>query len=271
VRIAATGGRRITAWLQAIDREVSAGLVWPEAAGGGVRLSGIDFIARPASGGAEVLLGRVELDSTLPSADQRRAVQGELPARGAWDLLARLHALKPAADSAGPTLVELESPPLRIQVRDVLLAEQLEYAAQGSANLLRGVEVEIEASSEVVGQTAALAVDGRQGTAWQFEATDTEPRLRIELRRAVKASRLALSHALPNLESGARARVTRLAIVLDGKRRFETEMPPDPLRKCLLDLGGVQRIKAIDIEILGVGEAEPGALSTGLAEVELLP
>ena len=277
VRIAATGGRLLTAWVQSLHREVSQELVWPAAQGGGVRVKAVDFTLKPVAGGAELLLGRTELDPERPSQDQRLAVQAAPPERGDWDLVGRVHAIRPLPegtpnpDPETAETVELLSPPLRISVRDVLHPEQLTYPEQGTQNLLAGVECKFEASSELSGQAAAQAADGKQGTAWQFTAEDASPWIELKLGRSAKAKRIALSHAVPHLKSGTRARVRRVAVTVDGKQRVEAQLPSDPLRKAVFELGGAKRVKRLRLEVLALEGGKLGAVSTGLAEIELLP
>ncbi len=267
VRIAARGGRKISVWVQEFAAETRTRLSWPNEAGGGLHVSRVEILATPARGGTPLVLGVVERDASRSTPENELAVQGELPSRGEWDVLARVLVSGPGGGSAEE---ELRSPPLRILVRDSLHAEQLDYADEGTRNLLAGLSFEIEASSLAGDQAATRCTDGQQGTAWMCSPTDGAPSLRIRASRAIKVRRIALSHGNPRLEAEKSARAARIRVILDEKEQFEVAMESDPLRKTILDFGAERRPRRIEIQVLEVVPGRLGSASVGFAEIELL-
>ena len=270
VRIAVQVGSGLSAWVLELSRAERERLAWPDARGGGVRVARVEFFGTPGDGGEPRLLARSELDGAVPARNQRMAARAELPGRGEWTVVARVHALLPPVDDvAAPESVVLESAPVDVRVADVLHREQLDYAREARENGLRRLrerDVSASASSTKGGSGAKKAIDFRQGSAWESTPKDAEPWWLLETKRAVRASEVALSHAGAALRHADRARAIRVRVTVNGNREFEAELVPDPLRKTVVPFGESLKVRKLEVRVLA--RSREGAV--GFAEVELL-
>ena len=216
----------------------------------------VRYLARrtDAADEGEVELARAEPRPEAPV--QRFEARAAPPAPGAWKLTAELT----TSDADGTRTLRTGAVELLYDALDD--PEVLAYAGEGLENLLRGVELECEASS---GTDPAAAADGSQASSWSSEAQDTERRLTLRLNRPVQARRLALSHALPHLADPGRRRPTAVLVTLGKEPLGRFELDPSPWRKTSIDLGVGRRIASLELVLEG-----PAGANLGLAEVELL-
>jgi len=269
ISIVATGSQVFAVWVNGVHDSVRERLGWED---GSLRVLRVEFHATPVGGGSVIALGTVDGNLDRPDRDQRFAVHGALPRRGEWDLVARMHLLPPPQDADGEDTAEIvESPPLRVLVKAVLSAGQLDYASEGTSNLFVARGVACEASSSVNKQAVPeYAADGRQGTAWRCEAKDTEPWLRLRPKRAVMSTCLYFSHASPRRSQADAPRAERVVVLINRKVVGEVTMDPDPLKKTVFELGREMKVSVVELRILSLHGAQLGKASVGFGEVELL-
>ena len=209
----------------------------------------VSWVARTAEG--ERVLAVV--DRAADGGTGRFASRLDAQAIGSHELVAKLSA---GADAA-------ESVPLALP--GLYTAAELDAAGDQAANLLRGSTA--GASSSLSGSTPRDAIDGKQGSNWILEPADREPRWWAELPSTARASRLVLVHRGPSPQHAGLSRVTRVRVELNGRRTFEVDLDPDPMRTTVVDFGGSVPVSRVELVPLGF----TGDAASGFSEVLLLP
>ena len=273
VRLRATGDAELTVWVEGFAEAALRGLEWPGEEGRGPRVARVEFLGRflDDPNAAELVLGEAHGAAERPAGGQRFAARVELDRRGRWTIRARVHAQEPPQEGAPGGVQILESPPLGVSAVSVLAPDALRNASEGTRNVLANERLTIVASSEEGHHAAQRAVDQRQGTSWRFAANDKAPTLRIDLQRPVRASRLALSHAVPQADAAGEPRVRLVEVRLNGGEAQVVELELDPLSKGVLRFDGAQRVRRIELRVLELTGGELGTNSAGFAELELFP
>ncbi len=275
VRIRASGDTPLSVWIAAFGPQAAA-LCWPGEEEVGPRVRRVLWEARrPGPRGGEVLtLAEVPGDPAQPVARPRFAARLVFPESGRWLLQARVEVALPPREGAaeGGGTAELRSPPLLVEIEEVLEDWRLEQATGRRRNLLDPAAVTAEASSELgPGERAELAADGWAGTAWVCSPEDEAPWIRLRLRRPVKADTLVLTHAWNKAFDRGRPRARRVRVLLDGKEKdaLTVELAADPRRSTVIPLEGVRRLRLLEIRILDLRPGQPGRDPAGFAEIHL--
>jgi hypothetical protein len=114
----------------------------------------------------------------------------------------------------------LESPELRVRIDAVLAPEALAYGSDRERDLLADALGRVTASSSAGGGSEPeKCADGWMGTAWRSAANDATPWVELELRRAVRASRILITHADPRPGARAGARPERVELLINERER----------------------------------------------------
>jgi hypothetical protein len=154
-------------------------------------------------------------------------------------------------------------------------AERMAYARDvvGQNPLARGsgsdsLVAEATASSDA--GDAALAVDGRQGTAWVAAKSDREPWLRLSFAQPVRGDRVVLSpvDASPDTR-GDHDTPTEIVLVVDGEALPPVAVDPrkDPVGAIVLPLGGTVALRRLEVRVTGRTRGGKKAGQVGFAEV----
>lgn len=193
-------------------------------------------------------------------ADESFAVRHEFARSGSWQIWCEIDA----------GVASLTSDRLEVSIDKVLEPEYVEHATDATRNVLADGKKEVESSSDAKdAERAELAFDNLQGTFWRCDADDAEPWIRARLDKPVVANRVLLTCAMPRRASRDALRTAAARVTLNGRHRYEVEMPRDPDRKAILDLPRRARIQSVQVELVAARGAEIGSASIGIAEVEL--
>jgi len=271
VRLAASGSLRTSIWVLDYHADVRKAFEFPGEEGKGPRVEAVRYFGRPRGQGDYSELGVVRGDGGRPASAERFALQHAFDRAGEWEVYAEVDLRVPPTEEgllAGRE--ELASPALVIRVEDALLPDQLEYAGQRTKNELYGVQASATASSQAGSQGPAQALDGGHDTRWHCDPKDALPWLRLAVTRPVKGNRVLLSHAHPRSSLAGSPQPALVEVIVNGKDRFEVVMDPDPMRKTALELGGVLRIRELELRIRTVRNGALGQSAVGFAEVEIL-
>jgi len=229
--------------------------LWIEGAPAGTR--DVAYVARlVGDGGAEAIpIGRSE------SAEDGFAIRREFPRCGKWEIRAAI----------GTPAGAVELGPLAVSIERVVEPRFLTYASDATRNAFAAAEgVEIEASSFVdEARGPARAFDRLQATYWECAATDGEPRIEIRLRRPVLGGRLLFSHPRNRRFAADLARATRIEVTVNGRHRFEGDLPIDAGTKGELDLPRNVPVQSVEVRIRAVAGGALGRDPVGFGEIEL--
>ena len=271
VALRGIGDTPATIWVESVHEGRLPDLEWKGQTGLGPHVVHVEYFARRDSPGARTeRIGFVMADSSVPKRGERYAVQHRFPANGTWLVHARVTCLKElTAEGVSQEEVELPSAEMEIVVRNVITEEQLAYAGQARKNLLRGIQVHARASSEIKGEEAKRAFDGRHQTRWHCALKDRSPKLKLALGRAVRGQKVVLSHGWPMPAYGKSPRPLRGELVVNGRVTFPWEMDPDPMTKTTIDLASSYRIRSLEISITETLYGELGNGAFGFSEVEV--
>lgn len=271
VALRGIGDTPATIWVESVNGELLAGLEWSGQQGRGPHVSQVDYFARRGVPGAPVeRIGQVLADPREPRDHERYALQHGFPANGTWFVHARVTCVKEErAQGIAPEKVELLSAEMEIQVRDFLSDEQLTYAEKALENLLLGVSVHAKASSQIQGEEAERAVDGRPETRWHCATNDASPKLTLAFDPPVRGREVVLSHGWPRPAYRESPRPLKGKLVVNGRSTFEWSMDPDPMVKTAIDLGNSFRIRTLELTIEETLYGELGRSAFGFSEVEV--
>jgi hypothetical protein len=263
IRIRAAGDTPISIWIDGYGPKTLEKYEWPEDKGKGPRVVQVEYFS------GEELIGTVQGDPQRPAAGLKLAMQHRFNGPGKYPIRARVWLVHPGETVADKTPVE--SPPMEVTIDEVLTPWMIEYATDGSRNLLQHVPKEVLSSSDLNGGWSKNhAVDGRMGSSWLSKGDDTEPWFRIVLEKPLSASELALCHATQGLtEKRTIGSATKISVSINKRRAVEFDLNPDPGRKTIFDLGKKHRIRQLEIRILAITGEGAYASSAGFGEVEL--
>ena len=244
INLRAAGDTPINVWISSYGKKVTEPYEWVEDEGKGPRVARVELVC-----GDEVL-GTLQGDPTKPVGGKRFAWRHTFAEPGTYALRARAWLVHPgeAPEDAEP----VDSEPLEVVIDEVLTPWMLSQAEAADLNLLRGVELEVEASSSLNnGWSPAFAVDGRMGRGWLSAASDATPSIRIDLDKPVKAGALVLTHArqVPT-ENRTLGRAVRIALSINKKRAVEFALDPRVDREIVLPFKKAERVRRIELTIL---------------------
>ncbi len=163
---------------------------------------------------------------------------------------------------------------IEVAAKHVLEPWMLRVPGDAAADVLQKAEVaEIEASSEWKKEhSAGKAFDGMTSSSWLSAADDAEPRLRIDLRKPIRARVLVLEPPAAHADQASRFDLPRrYRITVNNRAPVEVEAVAHPSQPTYFDLERLTRIKRLEIAF---SERSPGANHpgiAGLARVLLLP
>jgi hypothetical protein len=266
-----SGDTPATIWIESFRADLLSDLEWAGQEGLGPHVSCVDFFARrDVPGGRVTKIARIVGDSMMPSRGERYAIRHQFPANGSWLVHARVYCREEAklAGVMGDE-VELVSEEMEIRVRSVITDEQLSYAEEVKENRLRSVKTFAKASSEIKGEEAERAVDGRYDTRWHCATTDSAPKLKLSFTRSVRGRKIALAHGWPRPAYRKSARPLRGELIINGRGSFPFEMDPDPMTKTVIDLGHAYRIRTLEVKITHTLGGVLGSAAFGFSEVEV--
>lgn len=191
----------------------------------------------------------------------RMTIRHEFARAGRWEVWAEL-------DTPAGRLV---SPRLEVQVRSAATPELMAAATAAERNLILREEVDQwRSSSQANDQSGpAHAADGSYATGWSCANDDAAPWIFVEFDGSVKATHLRVT---PNENRPAQlgaARPAKLRVIVNKRDVYELDVPADPWRKAVLDFGGDERIRELEIRITAMRDAVLGQVATGIAEIEL--
>lgn len=244
INLRAAGDTPLNVWISSYGKAVTEPYEWVEDEGKGPRVTKVELLA------GDQILGTLTGDPSGPAGGKRFAWRHTFSEPGIYALRARAWLVHPgeAPEDAEP----VESKPLEVVIDEVLTPWMLTQAATHEQNLLRGVEVEVEASSSLNADwSPEFAVDGRMGRGWLSAAADATPSLRIELDKPVKAGALVLTHArqVPT-EKRSVGSAVRIAVSVNKKRPVEFTLDPAVDREQVLAFDKAERVRRLEITIL---------------------
>ncbi len=232
--------------------------------GAGVYIERLEYLAD-----GEVI-AEVRADPGRPWNRQPYAIQHPFRERGPHTVRLRLHLVTDPAGE-GPGSVVVDSPVLDVRIDQILEPWMLDYPDDSLANLLLDQKKIVRASSERGGNARGMAVDGLFSTAWACKSDDKAPSITVELRRAIFADRILLSH--PTSREASRnhyGRATRVGVSLGAKREpLEFDLDPNEEHKSVLMLPRKMRITELTIEVLARERGTQHKDCVGFAEIEL--
>ncbi len=187
---------------------------------------------------------------------------------GSHALKAKVTLLAPGAGPDDEAAVEVvESPEMKVEIREVFAPWMETAATLRGKDLLRGVKIEVHASSQ--GEQGKFVHDGVDGTAWVCSPDDAEPTLTLELDRPVRAQRLVLAPAANTVDA-----IGRFDRILEVEVRFNDDgegvrvrMDPDPIALTVYELPDRRRVRRVQVVIT---ERERQNGKAGFASVALL-
>ncbi|MCH2105748.1 MAG: hypothetical protein MK291_03820, partial [Planctomycetes bacterium] len=265
------GDTPVTLWIESVHRDLVSELEWEGETGRGVHVSRVDYFARRDVPGAKVeRIERITADPGAAMGAERFALRHRFPANGIWLVHARVMCVRePTAEGVLGEEVELLSAELEVIVRDVVTSEQLAYAETSKKNLLQGIEVHSSASTQIGGEEAGKATDGRHSTRWRCVGSDAAPKLKLSLGRPIRGRRIVLSHGLAAPLYSEHPRVLRGELILNSRESFAFQMDPDVMTKTEIDLGRSHRIRSIELKVIDVMDGGLGSSAVGFSEVEV--
>jgi hypothetical protein len=264
VMLHATGDLSLTVWITAFGRETIRAHAWPPERGGGVRVRKVEYLVEGEV--VRVLRG----DPGKPVGFERFAAPLEFTRPGSYRLSVRVTLAKPPPES---TDVVVSSPPLRVEIGEVVDEETISYASDSTRSVLAGARFEVSASSRLGGSyPAKRATDQRLATCWLSSNEDEEPYLRLTMKRPVRADTLLLSQALPDARKPTlAARFTRVEVIINRRRKSEVllDTSDDPGHKTVISFGKPEVVRFLEIRILERVPGDQHGYAVGFAEVEL--
>lgn len=199
-------------------------------------------------GKGRVLAGRPTLRFTFPRS-------------GKWQVWCELET------PAGPLL----SPKLEVQVHRVLTPEILDAASHWEKNLLRSNEWTAKASSNRNGSKTEFALDGKAGSSWKVEKTDTDPWIFIEIEKGVRAQSIWFTSPHSRAAAQGTERPSKLLVIVNKRDTYTVDLPDRAVEKTELVLPKKTKVRQLEVHIQGIHHGELGNFETGLAEIEILP
>lgn len=262
VLIRATGRSRLAIWVSGFGESIVEDFTMQSPDAKGMFVIEVRYLLD-----GEVV-ARVPADATRPWSDERYAVQHTFQRNGEFELSVQVV----VRDDVEGNQTVLESAALMVRARDVFEDWMLDYATIDAHDAIDLEGVTATASShhsEWV--TPDRAIDGIQASRWLSNPEDSAPQLTLTFRRPAHGKTLVLTQADSQVsESGRHARVKRVAISINGRKPFEADLEPLPMRPTRIELPRRVRVRTISIRVL---DYEPGAefkKAVGFAEVGLL-
>lgn len=242
VHLRATGSMDVVAWIEKLEIEP------------GDRVASVEWLVD------EVLVATVPGDSTAPWRGERFAIQWSNDEAGPAVLRAVVHLVHESDET-----VELESGELQIESRWTSAEWMARALSARGPNLLEGVELTLESSSEAAGQHVARVADGLEGTPWVAASTDETPRVVLRIPRGVRAEVVTLSHPASSVARiGSYSGARRVRLTVNGKSS-EHEIPAESPGTIVIQLPKRVRVKELAVEILEAA----GSVRRGFAEIGL--
>lgn len=207
--------------------------------------------------------------------NNRFAFQQRYPSPGDRRIAARVHLAVPPLEEGRTHDEELiESPPLRVEIREALDPALLDYASDPGRNLLPSMAPAVSASSQLGDYWAAgWATDNRQSRGWLSADSDLSPWISIATAQPLRCNAILLSHPNPDRDERERARTARARVVeleINGKGpAILVEMPPTDLRKAVILLPKVVSLRQLRARVLEVRDVQDGRRAVGFGEIEV--
>lgn len=231
----------------------------------GLRIRKVEYLVQDAGRkDPPTLLGTIAGDPDVPSGTKRFPYSHAFHLNGTWYLSCRVHV---ATEVEAETDVILTSEPIGVTVESIFNTSHRRYPGDVAANRFRETPPKLEVSSSTPG-TPTSVIDGLYRTSWTAKADDTEPWIRLTLRRPQRGGRLLLTHARPRLKHSGDRRVSRVAVILDKKLKLVVEVDPHVMTKTEIDLRK-ERFKTLELRILDSIGTTAGA-GVGFSEIELV-
>ncbi|KAA3612920.1 MAG: hypothetical protein DWQ01_04240 [Planctomycetota bacterium] len=271
IRLRADGDTPMVLWIAGLAPSVIQSMAWPEEEGGGVHLARLEYLAwfENRQGAPELLVSQVRNPDEPWSKDDRLAVQHRFRRPGTWRVIARLHFLPPP-DAGASGLRVVESPPLRVQVEQVLEPERLAYGEDAQRNLIQAGIWKASASSfHGDHQAPARIADGRFSTRWHSAVDDRQPWLQLNFRKPVRANRILLSHAYPMLNRQHDPQPAKFQLWINREKIGDFDVDPDPHRKTEVRLEKAKGIRLLKVVVLDSRNRTLGRDAVGFSEIEL--
>ncbi|MEM7307891.1 MAG: hypothetical protein AAF682_14525 [Planctomycetota bacterium] len=240
VRIHANGRMEIVAWITALEQE---------------RPFYVERVRWSVDG--EVLADLTPESTATPWKGERFPFKWPATSIGAHTLSATVDVR--AQDG---TLAELVAEPLAFECRPSA-DEWLARAAEGSGeNLLHGLEVEAQASSEAAGQYPARAVDGYEGTQW-ISGGEPAPRIELSFPEPVRAQAVTLSSPASTFSQSDQRGVERIRLTVNGTAT-EHDLDPSFPGTLVLPLAKRTKVRTLAVEVLAPASGRRGFAEIGL-------
>ncbi len=271
-QLRASGDTPLAIWVEPTYPERVADLEWPGQAGQGLHVSCVEYYARRDLPNSEaVSIGVVRHNASKPAGLTRFPLQHRFESNGTWLVSSRMTVLKPPpGEGLEPEEAYLHSGELRVDLVDVVAPIQLECRQQARDNLLRKDPPAVTASSQIQGEEAVKAVDGRYSTRWHCQTHDRTPSITLTFKKAVRGRRILLSHGWPRLRYRNAPRPLRVEVLLNGSPYKTIEMNPDAVSKTVIDLERTRAIRWLELRIKESHFAEVGQAALGFSEIEIL-
>ena len=269
----ASGDSPITFWISSFGAAELEAYEWPGEKGRGLRVQQVEWIAFGIAGRDDgKVVATIARDPGQPCGKKRFGGQHKFELPGDYSLLARLTLMAPAHGDSPAAPLALESSLLTVQVTEVQDPVVLEYSRDPRKNLLTQQKPNATASTQWDDHwAAARAVDGLLARGWCCKGEDRQPKLLLELEKAVRANVLLLT---PLRVGADRPWPAKVKVTLNGKAPAHELViePPDgdrPNRKVRLVLPMPQVIRKIELEVTAFSDGAPQPAGCGFAEVEL--
>lgn len=259
LRIHARGESTTVLWTSGLRDDLRDALTGPK----GIEVVELEFLGDCAEDDEdESGLGAVPGRLVAPDELSRLEFVHVFARPGTWTVRARLHVL---VQGTQPRVVE--TPRVALQVRNVFDRKRLEYVGDPDRSLLRGTGPKIEASTSAA--RGKEAVDGNYATAWECDAKDAKPWIRLTPVRPIQAERLALAQALNRPRDAAKPRAREVEVVLNGETKLRLVLGPDNRLKSTLALPPRTPVRTLELRILSLHDGKLGEAAAGFSEIEL--
>lgn len=267
VSLCASGDTPLVLWLGGFG-EAARLWEWEGESGKGPHVEKVEYFAHRDGDPKEFLVATVSGDPAIPAGGNRFALQHRFANNGRYALRARAHLLPERAESE---TVIVESPPLVLSIQGVTEEWRLAYASDSKRNLLAPNLAKAEASSFLGdGWSASFAADNSMARRWACRVDDTDPWIRLQLRKPVRASRLLLTHWHTKQKLPNTARASSVEVRLDrDKEWIPLTMDLDPQKKTVLEFGESRRVRQVEVRITGLAYGTFGSNYVGFSEIEL--
>jgi hypothetical protein len=233
---------------------------------GGMRVARVEYLVD----GKQV--AEVAGNPKKPWTNEKYLIEHEFKSTGKHRVSARvlLVASDAPAEETHPSMTIYASG-FDVQVDSILDDWMIDAASARTRNLLTGQSVAVTSSSNANGnEVARKACDGYEATRWLCAASDTRPRLTLELQKSIKANTIVIGQAFNKPASGGMFdRITEVEIKLNNEKPFRAQLDVNDFKPSAIPLPKTAAISKIDLVVVSrvKNGSQPGV--AGISEIAL--